>query len=424
MRPTRWSTRIHMNPRIASFARHLTRRRTLIAIAIVLILAGGGALLAKKRAAASTAAIASAAGNPANTGNAAGTSTLEFLAGDIMRVTPQPLRRVLPLSGALRAIDQATVKARVAGEIRVVHVREGEAVRAGQVLVEMDQIDFRSRLDQAKGALLAQQGNLDIATQTRTNNQRLVDKGFISRNAFDNAASQYDIAKANLDSARGALAVAQKALSDTVVKAPIDGLISSRAVEPGETVPVDATLLKVVDLRKIEMEAPVPTADILNVKLGQIVTVTVEGLPTPLTGTVARINPATETGSRSIMVYVRIDNPDGLLRAGMFGQALLTLATRDEVLSVPPTAIQEVGGIRCVYLIRDGKLVQQPVTLGMRGADNAGANAVEVVSGLQNGDQLVKNNLGTLQDGIKVRIVGTPAVSPAAISATPPAGHS
>lgn len=413
-------------PAKSFFTRHLTRRRVLIALAIALVLAGSGVLLAKKRAAASAAAIASAAANAGNTGiaaAAAGNSTLEFLASDIMRVSPQPLRQVLPLSGALRAIEQATVKARVAGEIRVVHVREGEAVRAGQVLVEMDQIDFRSRLDQAKGALLAQQGNLDIATQTRTNNQRLVDKGFISRNAFDNAASQYDIAKANLDSARGALAVAQKALSDTVVKAPIDGLISSRAVEPGETVPVDATLLKVVDLRKIEMEAPVPTADILSVKLGQIVTVTVEGLPTPLTGTVARINPATETGSRSIMVYVRIDNPDGLLRAGMFGQALLTLATRNEVLSVPPTAIQEIGGIRCVYLIRDGKLVQQPVTLGMRGADNAGANAVEVISGVQSGDQLVKNNLGTLQDGIKVHITGTAVGAAASTPAATPAGR-
>ena len=329
---------------------------------------------------------------------------LEFLPGDIAVAQVEALRQVLPMSGALRALNQVAVKAKVAGEVKEVLVRAGEAVTLGQVLIRMDTSEYQAKVEQAKGSLVASRGQLDIATKSRDNNLALLDKGFISRNAFDNAASQFDIAKANVDTARGALDVAQKALNDTVIKAPMAGLVSTRTIEPGEKVSVDNKLLDVVDLRQMELEAPVPTADILKVKLGQEVLVRVEGLPDAVAGKVVRINPATQSGSRSIMVYVRIDNPDNLLRAGMFADASLTLDKRDAVLTVPTTAIQNEGDKAYVYTIEDGKLARRNVVAGLRGVDSKG-NAVEISSGLQDGARIVKANLGNLNAGTPVKIL-------------------
>lgn len=363
-----------------------------IILAVSLLLAGAAAAMLKKQAAGAPTA-APAAPVPA---------VLEFLPADVVAVKTGDLRQLLPLSGSLRAVSQASVKARVAGEVREVLVREGEPVQAGQVLVRMDATDYQARVAQAQGALLAARGQLDIATKTRDNNKALLDKGFISQNAFDNAASQFGIARANVESARGALDVAQKALADTVLRAPISGLVSSRMVQPGEKVSADNRLLDVVDLRQMELEAAVPAADIMHVALGQEVQVKVEGMPQPLAGKVARINPATQAGSRSILTYIQIDNPQRALRVGMFAEAQLTLASKADVLTVPQSAIRTDGDRAFVYAIENSKLVQKPVSLGISGHDG-GSGAVEIVQGLDDGAQIVRANLGNLRPGTIVK---------------------
>jgi membrane fusion protein, multidrug efflux system len=381
----------------------LKRRILWIVIAVCLLGAGVAVAVLKKHKAADTSSLTTAQA-PA---------VLEFLPSDVTQAKVRDLRQLLPMSGSLRAVNQATVKSKVAGEVREVLVREGEPVKAGQVVVKMDTSDYQARLDQAQGALRAARGQLDIAAKSRDNNKALLDKGFISKNAFDNAASQFDIARANVESARGALDVAQKALADTVIRTPISGLISSRSVQPGEKVPVDFRLLDVVDLSQMEMEAAMPASEIMHVALGQDVQVRVEGMTQPVTATVARINPATQTGSRSILVYIRIDNPQAALRAGMFGEARLTIAKKSDVLTVPQSAVRNEAGSTYVYAIENGKLAQKPVTLGMNGDDGDG-NAVEVVNGLDNGTHIVKSNLGNLRVGTAVRVTGSAATSTAA----------
>ncbi|MGE5623091.1 MAG: efflux RND transporter periplasmic adaptor subunit [Bacillota bacterium] len=385
----------------------MLKRRAFWIIILVVCLSGAGVAgaMLKKQKQPDAAALAAAPASP----------VLEFLPTDVTLAKSRDLRQLLPLSGSLRAVNQAPVKAKVAGEVREVLVREGEPVKAGQVLVKMDASDYQARVDQARGALMAARGQLDIATKTRDNNKALLDKGFISKNAFDNAESQYEIARANVESARGALDVAQKALADTVIRAPISGLVSSRSVQPGEKVSADNRLLDVVDLSQMELEAAVPAADIMHVAPGQEVQVKIEGMPQRLTGTVARINPATQAGSRSIMVYVKIDNPQNLLRVGMFGEAQLTVAKKANVLTVPQTAIQNDAGNTYVYAIENGKLAQKPVALGARGDDGEGA-AVEVLNGLQEGAQIVKTNLGSLRAGATVKFTQAGDAATAAAS--------
>lgn len=377
----------------------MLKRRSfwIIAVLLLALAAVGARAVVKSRQAASAASAASV-----KAANAV--PVLEFLPSDLVTVTPRDLRQTLAASGSLRAYNQAAVKARVAGEVREVLVREGEAVKAGQVLVRMDEADYRARAAQAEGALVAARGQLDIAAKARENNRALLDRGFISKNAYDTASSQYDIAQANVNAAQGGLDVSRKALGDTVIRAPISGIVASRSAQPGEKVSADNKLLDVVDLARMEMEVAVPTSEIIGISPGQEVSVKVEGLPQPMPATVVRINPATQAGSRSIMTYLQLDNPQNRLRAGMFGEARLTLAKKPGVLGVPPSSLQRNGDSAYVYAIEQDKLVRRQVQTGITGSDGD-ATLVEITAGLEPGARIVRSNLGNLPVGAAVKVL-------------------
>jgi membrane fusion protein (multidrug efflux system) len=376
----------------------MLKRRGIWIVALLLLVAAGIVVMKKKTADAG----AQAAAKQAAVTVAA--QVLEFLPSDIVTIGSGDVRKLLTLSGALRAYNQGLVKAKVAGEVREVLVREGESVQLGQVLVKMDTADYDARLAQALGSLAAANAQLEIARQARDNNKVLLDKAFISQNSYDNAKNQYAIALANVDSAKGAVAVAQKALADTVIRAPIAGLISSRSVQPGEKVSPDFRLLEVVDLRVMEMEAPVPTQDIASIQIGQAVQLKIEGVATTVSGKVSRINPGTTLGSRSIMAYIQIANTDGLLRSGMFGEAQIVVEQKSGVMLIPQTAVRNEDGKNFVYVIENNSLQQKPVSLGLSG-DSAGVASVEVLTGLNQGAQVVKTNLGSLRAGIAVKLI-------------------
>jgi RND family efflux transporter MFP subunit len=370
-------------------------RKRLIWIVLLLIALGIAGLLLKPKKIVAPAATPVAA-------------VLEFLPQEIISVTPMELRQTLALSGSLRAVEQVSVKARLAAEVREVLVREGEAVKAGQVLVRMDTSEYQAKVDQARGNLNAAHAQLDIATKTRDNNLALLDKGFISRNAFDNAASQFAVAQANVEASRGALDVAQKSLNDTVIRAPLSGLVSMRSVQPGEKVSADNRLLDIINLQNMELEAAVPTSDIEQVTLGQGVTLRVEGLSDSFHGRVTRINPSTQTGSRSVMVYIQVPNPQALLRAGMFAEGQLILRSKPGVLALPPGAVHQDSNAVYVYAIEDGKLIKKTVRIGIEGRVGDDSK-IEILDGLSAGAQVISNNMGTLRAGSAVRI--TPANS-------------
>jgi RND family efflux transporter MFP subunit len=268
----------------------------------------------------------------------------------------------------------------------------------------MDNSDYLARQEQARGALAAAQGQLEIARLARDNNRALLDKSFISKNAYDNTNNQYAIAVANVDSAKGALSVAQKAVADTIIRAPITGMISSRSVQPGEKISADNRLLDVVDLRVLEMEAPVPTQDITSIRIGQTVQLKIEGVSSTVDGKVVRINPSTTAGSRSIMAYVQVANPDTVLRAGMFGEAQLVVEKKNDVLVAPETAIQYEGEQAFVYVIENNVLQQKPVKLGLHGVSKD-LPVVEISAGLASGARIVKSNLGRLRTGLNVKLI-------------------
>jgi RND family efflux transporter MFP subunit len=341
-------------------AGRLKRRHTLGIVAAILIvgaLAGSVALRASKRG-------QDAPGAPP--------PTLEFAATDVAFVEPRALTRWLPLSGALQPVDQTTVKAKVSGEIRQVTVREGEAVKSGQVIVRFDTADLEAKLTDRIGTLEASRAQLALAEKTRAQNQLLLKQNFISQTAYDAAESNLSVTRGTLKSNEAQAQLARNALRDAVVAAPLTGTVAKRHVQPGEKVGLDSPLITIVDLAKMEMQALVPANDTPELRLGMSVDLAIDGFgDRRFTGTIDRINPITEAGTRAILVFIHIPNPDAALRGGMFGTGKVTLAAGAPVPTLPAIAIRTEAGQNFVWTIENGKLARRIVTVGRRD-DSAG----------------------------------------------------
>lgn len=377
------------------------KRRTLLAV-VALVAVGGAAAVALRRPAAPVPQSTIAA--PA----------VEFLAHELWTAQPLVLERTLPLTGTLKAANQTIVKTKVAGDLVRLAVREGESVRAGQLVARIDPTEYEWRVKREQAALAAAQAQLDIAAKTRENSAQLLAKGFISQTAFDSAQSSLEAARGNRDAAAAALELARKALADTEIRAPMAGTVAERFAQPGEKLPVDGRVLSLVDLSSIELEAPIPADEIAQIAVGTRAEFRPEGSDRTYTGKVVRINPATAPGSRSVFVYIAVEPVDTALRAGMFANGRLVLGRSAPVLAVPFSAVREEAGRAAVLAVVDGRLAQVAVTVGMRGSAEGLDDAVEIRSGLAAGTQVVRQFDARLPIGGAVKIAQPP--SPPALS--------
>ena len=336
---------------------------------------------------------------------------IELTDSDLLTLAPGRLVRSIPITGTLTAASQTLVRARVSGDIIDAPVREGMAVKAGQLVARIDPTDFELRLAERIAQLRSAQAQLDQARRTQENNAQLLDKAFISQNAYDNSRSAVDVAAAAVEAAQAQLAQARKALADTRILAPMAGVVAQRFVQPGEKVSPDGRILSIIDLDQLEIEAAVPATEIATVRRGQRAMLRVEGLAQATPARVLRINPATATGTRSVTVYLGLDKADERLRAGMFAQGSLIVDERDGLLLLPLSALRERSGQRHVYLIEQDRIVERRVELGLidetATAPGGFTGAAEIRSGLQPGDRIVRQNLGQIAPGSRVRIVGS-----------------
>ena len=405
-------------------------RRGVLLVVIVAVLAGGAWWAKQRSAGRSTASspaasVAEKAGAPSGSADVPGGAAnaaagaigaIEFSPGDLATLAPVTLERQIPLTGTLRAVHQTLVRAKVAGELLTVSVREGDAVRAGQAIARIDPADFEARMREREAQARSADTQLEQARRTLDNNKQLLARGFISQNAFDNAQSGADVALAARDAAVAQLAQARKALADTAVTAPMSGIVAERFAQPGEKVSPDNRLLSIVDLSRMEIEAPVPAAEVGAVTIGQRVALHLEGIDATLDGRVVRIAPGTTAGTRSVPVYIGVENRDARIRAGLFARGELRVGTLTGVIAVPEVAVREQAGRTFVYAIVDDVLVARDVVTGMRSQDARGGTLIEIRSGLAAGDRIVAVNLGTLRPGARtsVSVPARPAPAPGA----------
>jgi RND family efflux transporter MFP subunit len=264
-------------------------------------------------------------------------------------------------------INQATVKAKVSGEVRQMLVREGDPVRAGQRLGMIDTADLESKLIERQGALESARAQMALAEKTRASNQKLLNEKFISQTAFDSSQSGYDVAKGNVKSIEAQVKIAENALRDAEIVAPIAGRRRQAPRAAGEKVAFDAPLVTVVDLSDLELQALVPAIDVPGLAVGMSVELAVDGFgERKFAGRIVRINPSTEPGTRAILVYVALRNPDAALRSGMFANGRVALAASEPIASLPQAAVRTEAGQSFIWVIVDGKLARRIVTLGRR----------------------------------------------------------
>ena len=335
---------------------------------------------------------------------------LEFSPGDLTRVESQSLSRWLPVSGALQPVRQATVKAKVSGDVRQITVREGETVRVGQLLARIDTADLEAKLLERTGALESARAQLAMAAKTQATNQALLKQNFISQNAYDNSESSSGVFQGSVKSAEAQVQLARNALRDAVATSPLAGQVAKRHVQPGEKVGFDSPLVTIVDLTEMELQAAVPASDVPELAIGKAVELTIDGFgERRFSGRVERINPSAEPGTRAILVYVGIPNADGALRGGMFATGRVALAASAPVATLPATAVRTDAGQTFVWTVEGGKLVRRGIVTGRR--DDA-AGRIEVKTALAPGVPVLAARFDNLKDGAPA-IVKAPAPVPA-----------
>jgi len=333
-------------------------------------------------------------------------AVIELGPTDVVLAQTVALSQGLPLSGPLKAVNSAFIKARVAGELQELAVREGDFVKAGQIIARVDATEPQARVRQAQQQAESAKAQVDIAQRSFDNNRSLVEQGFISKTALESSIATLSSAQANYRSAQAGAEVAVKALDDTVLRAPISGQIAQRSVQLGERVAVDARIVEIVDLSRLELEASLSAADSLSVKVGQTALLSVEGATAPLRATVVRVNPSASATSRAVLVYLAVESAGGL-RQGLFAQGTLATASNRR-LAVPLGTVHTDKPQPYVQLVQGTQVVHQTVVLGERG-EVSGVPMVAITSGLSENAQVLSASVGSLRAGTAVKpLTGTP----------------
>lgn len=329
---------------------------------------------------------------------AAAPAPLELAPADVVMVGMSQLSRSLPVSGSLSPLVQTTVKSKVAGDVLELTVREGQAVKQGEVLARIDTRYLKATLDSQQAALEKAKADLALAKLNRDNSEAMLKEHFISQNAYDSAASTYAADVANVKAAQAQVDLARLAWEDATVRAPFTGTIVNRLVQPGERVEVEGSIVSLVDLSQMEFQALAPASEVPSIRVGQVAHFKVGGFGERLfDGRVERINPMTEQGSRSITIYLSVPNPDGVLRGGMFAQGSLVLDKTEPTPAIPAAAVRTEAGVPYVLVFADGKINRRPVTLGLNSEDQG---SVEVRDGLKAGEQVLVAKLDDFKEGM------------------------
>jgi RND family efflux transporter MFP subunit len=370
------------------------KRSTLLilsGVALAVLIAGGARWASQRNAAAPVPTTAPVA------------NVIELGAGDVVPVTRMDMVLGLPVSGTLKASQMAMVKARVAGELMDLVVREGDKVQAGQVIARIDPTEFQARERQAKQQADAAMAQVDIAQKQFDNNQALVAQGFISQTALQNSTATLNGAKATHMAAMAALDVTRKALEDTTIRSPISGQIAQRLAQPGERVALDGRVVEVVNLAQLELEAALTAADASLVRPGMKAQMKIEGMDDPVTAKVLRISPTAQAASRSVLVYLGIEGQEGL-RQGLFTEG--TLGTRSiQALAVPLSSVRTDKPQPYVQVLEADQVrhvTVQPGTRTEKTLNNITLTWVEV-QGLSEGAQVLSASAGSVREGTQVK---------------------
>lgn len=388
-------------------------------------------------------------GQPNNAGPS-GSPTSAAIAVTAAAAIMRQLPRFFEANGNLAPNQQTDVAAETSGKVVAVGVDIGSPVRRGQMIVKLDDSDFRIRvqqaqalLDQAKATLRQSEAKiglrpgqkfnpenvpevagaraaLDLAEKNLRRYERLVETGDISRVAYDQQKSQRDQlaqqyqalihqaqqnyaavanAQAAVDAAQTQVSLAKRNLGYTVVTAPMPGYVSDRPADIGEYVSPQQKVATIVNLNPLRVRIDIPEQAISQIHTGESVSVQVAAYPDRnFAGHVARISPSVTPASRTLTVEADIENPKAELKPGQFATVRILLPQTEPAVLVPQRALRTISGSTYVFVIKNGHVEQRLVQPGQTEGD-----LVELKSGVAADELVATSNVDQLSDGAAVR---------------------
>ena len=307
--------------------------------------------------------------------------------------------RTISLTGTLLAAREAEVAAEASGRVLAVSVDRGDRVESGATLARLDAraaAFARAEASASAAGLAAQKESAELDCARA---ERLFSSNVISRAEYDRTTANCNVSGHSVDAALARAGLAQKSLSDAVVRAPFAGLVAERHVEAGDYVNAGRSILTVVDIASLKLEIAVPESQVASIAPQTRVTFEVAAYPDrQFAGTVARVAPSLRKASRDQVVEVTVDNRDGALRPGMFAEARVA-AGEERLPVVPLTAIRGKAPVEHLFVVRPDFVVEErAVATG----DKSGSG-IAVVRGINAGEMVVAAPGGAIRDGVKVQ---------------------
>lgn len=328
-------------------------------------------------------------------------------------------------TGTVRARTAAVVASKVMGYVQQVNARVGERVGAGQVLVTIDARDLEANLRRAEAghseaqsavpevenSIAAAKANFDLAQATFRRMQELKEKNSISSQEFDEATARQKSAQANYEVAVAKRAQLQSKIAQAeqeqraarimldyaTITAPFAGVVTAKSVDPGNLAAPGAPLFTVEQAGSFRLEVEVDESKLPVVRAGRAAQVTIDALDRCFDGRVSEVVPAVDAASRAYTVKIDLP-PMPEMRSGLFGKASFTLGSR-ETLAIPAAALQQRGQLQSVFVVDGGTARTRLITVGGRRRD-----ALEVLSGLTAGEQVVVAPPPALADGARIEV--------------------
>jgi RND family efflux transporter MFP subunit len=321
---------------------------------------------------------------------------------NVAPVVRSGIRSTIHAVGTVRALNQAKISAKISGKVEKILVEEGDRVAAKQTLLQVEKTDLLLTVRQAEAAVGMAEANLSKATAEWARVQELFGKGIASQQQYDLAKSAFEVAEASVKQARADLGLARHQLENANVTTLFGGTVIRRYVDIGERIAPGQPLFEVAEIDPVEIEAGVSDKRFSELELGQPVTITVDGYPDlRFSGTTKKIQPAIDPVTRTFKVTVGVENPDELLKPGMFARTTIEIDYHPDALSLPRAAVLEEEGIYFAVAVRDSMVNRVEISLGFQDGDR-----VEVLSGLSEGDQVVIEGAYALAEGAPVHIAG------------------
>jgi len=389
-------------------------RKSFIALAVASALVACGKSSQEPEKASASASASATAGKDGKTAGKDGKQeplvTLQMAAEDTVTVESNALASGPVITGSIEPERRADLRAEVSAVVVQVLKENGEAVRKGDVLVRLDETSIRDSVNSADEATRAAEQTLAQAQRMFERQTTLRSSGMVSTQALEDAEIRRNNAQSDLAAAKSRSVSARQQLTRTLVRAPFDGIVSDRKVSNGDTAQIGKELIKVIDPHSMRFEGKVSADKIGVVKVGQPVLFRVNGYQgQSFNGKVKRVDPAASSVTRQVEVLVEFADATQPGVAGLYAEGRVE-SQMSSALMIPPSALVQTGDTAYVWRVKGGVLSKVNLTIGAR---DERSGRWQVLSGLNNGDMVVRVPASGFKEGQKVELSTPKAVASA-----------